>query len=382
MNRPAATIVAVATAVAMLVAVTAAAAAEDGAAGRHVVAPAAAPPGPEFQRHQTAHFDIYYDKHLPWVKQRAALLERAHDQFYTSLEAAGWTVEPLPRRLVCILFFEKEAFADYARRTDRLTQDWPSGYYSSRTNRIAFYNDMTAPALAQYGSHINRLQAQINNLHQRVSATPKQSRPAEHAALRRELKAKEKQVNKHRRKQQAAAERANASKTTHEAIHQIAFNCGLQKPGVVYPFWLSEGLATNFEALDPDKAFGPTTHNSGRARVLMEARDQGRLVPLAHFITLRQPPTPDRETVGDHYAQAWGLFHLLFRQDRAGLGDYIERRAAAGPGRTDDATLRRDFAETLGDPATVERSWQRFVSRLGTRERGAGSKGPSGERGR
>jgi hypothetical protein len=119
---------------------------------------------------------------------------------------------------------------------------------------------------------------------------------------------------------------ADASKTTHEAVHQLAFNSGVQKPGVMYPFWLSEGLACNFETADASKPFGPYMDNAGRRQRLLEAHGAGRLMGLESFVSLTRLPS-DPGAVADLYSEGFGLFQFLFRKRHEQMRRYLVKLA-------------------------------------------------------
>lgn len=74
---------------------------------------------------------------------------------------------------------------------------------------------------------------------------------------------------------------------SHEMAHQLAFDCGLQTRGVMYPVWIGEGLATNFESPDDTALFlGPNPSRQDRlARLVRE----GSLLPLTHLAVVTHP---------------------------------------------------------------------------------------------
>ncbi len=320
--------------------------------------------GPDFVPLVTNHFLVFHDRHRAWAQGRARVLQSTHERFYAAMKAADWQVEPLRQRLVCVLFYGHEQFAQYAQAADDVTEDWPGGYYSTRTNRIALYNQMGGPALSHFGSTINRLQSRHTLLKLRLADTSTSTQPALHASLSRQVRAGERQLQQLRGQQSAAAEQANTAKTTHEAIHQLAFNSGLQVRGVLYPFWLSEGLATNFETHDATRPFGPQNDNLVRRRALLEAHRRGTTIPLSHLITILGAANWTPEEMTAAYGQAWGLFHHLFEEQRAELFDYFQIMNQPDPAALDPLVLRRQFVQTFGKLETVDMRWRQFLGRL------------------
>jgi hypothetical protein len=114
--------------------------------------------------HVTSHFLIVYGPDSNWAMNRAVLLERTYDSFYQVMRAASLRPLPLTKRLVCLLFDKYEDYAAYADRTDGLKQQWVAGYYSSRTNRIAFFNDKTNPAFDEVKLRTAALEQQLGKV--------------------------------------------------------------------------------------------------------------------------------------------------------------------------------------------------------------------------
>lgn len=158
--------------------------------------------------------------------------------------------------------------------------------------------------------------------------------------------------------------RLTPERTAHEAAHQLAFNSGLQTRGVMYPLWVSEGLATSFETACVQTA-GPGMDNAGRRMRLLEARDNHRLRPLAEFLTMTRVPAGDTEVSEDLYAQCWGVFQFIFKHHRRELRAYLVTlaRLPAGPRNVD--RLSAELTRGFGDMPKLTRQWETFLSELG-----------------
>src|SRR5690606_22145949 len=66
------------------------------------------------QRYESPHFVILHDTE-PWrARSHAVLLERAREQFYEAFEQAGFDLQPIGERLVCLLFAGEAEFTHYA----------------------------------------------------------------------------------------------------------------------------------------------------------------------------------------------------------------------------------------------------------------------------
>lgn len=315
--------------------------------------------GGKFQLHVSPHFLIFYDTDQAWALNRAVLLEKTHDIFYSAFRRADLKPLPLPERMVCLLFDSHDDFVQYARNVDKMNMAWSSGYYSVRSNRIAFFNDRTNPAHQRVVEHIAELEKTIDGLRQKIR---EQSRnPALVAAHRQQLDQAMREHQWYRNRLRGVAGMANTAKTTHEAVHQLAFNSNLQVRGVAYPFWLAEGLATNFETDDPAANFGPYFDNVERRKLLIDLQADGRMMKLDDFITMVTLPTDDAQRVSELYAQAYGLFQFLFKKRHDQMQQYLEKLSKIPPGDRHVKALRAEFIDAFGPIRTVEDQFTTWI---------------------
>ena len=312
-----------------------------------------------FAQYQSRHFVVLSNGTRDWTNQRLALLERTHFQYTRMMKLMGLEAIPAPRKMICVLFAEHADYEEFARRTDRVEAPWVAGYYAAASNRIVMYDDATGPSFAEANRQIERLQEQ-------AAAARRQARSVERSEMAR--------AEEHARRVREHADRESAriasliraasdAKAVHEAAHLIAFNCGLQNRGRQYPFWLTEGLATNFETEDATGAFGPDRPLPARERDFANRMQAGSLLALADLLVLRDVEHLDGEAVGTAYAQSYALFRYLFRHQREGLGQLfrdIEREPA---GTIPASRMLELFEQRFGPVDLVEREWLRFEQR-------------------
>ena len=157
--------------------------------------------------------------------------------------------------------------------------------------------------------------------------------------------------------------RLDLTRLTHELAHQLAFNSGIQKRGVMYPFWVSEGLATNFEF---DWPTGPSLDrcNTVRCACVLDTRVAGELVPFEQFIVQAKVPA-DTRVSRRHYAQAWAFFQFIMTERPRELRTYVRRLAKQPPGPREANTILAEFTEAFGPLEAVERAWNAFLDRQG-----------------
>ncbi|MHB1156978.1 MAG: DUF1570 domain-containing protein [Phycisphaerales bacterium] len=300
---------------------------------------------------QSDHYLVIYDGHALWADTRVTLLESAHDTFLAAFRKIGINPQPLRQRLVCVLFNEHADFQTYAQNIDRFNNDWSGGYYSARTNRVAFFNFQTSPQVQNLLLDMRKAEAD----QQRwlgESANGPGSRSQLIDAQRRLIEA--------RARYELVTAYGNIRQTIHESAHQLAFNTGVQRRDLQYPFWFSEGLATNFETIAPAAPFGPAFDNPSRRSEWIVAYRDHHLPPLSRLISLTEAPAGQipRETA---YAQAWSLFHYLYTQRPADLRRYINAMLAMPPGPRTADQLADDFIQSFGPPSAVETAWLHYL---------------------
>jgi hypothetical protein len=223
-------------------------------------------------------------------------------------------------------------FEQYSRQNDQIDMSWTDGYYSARTNRVALM--LPAGAAVRQGDGVEVAAAA------RVAQFGPQpdTRPA-------------------------GEDRLDQRWITHELAHQLSFNYGLQKRGVMYPLWLSEGLATNFEA-DNQGRFGFGRDNTPRRRSLLSAYTHGRLTPLRRFVAMDRLESSGEAQARQDYAECWGLYRFLSQQRPDQLRQYLLTLKALDSGNREGAVLRREFVEAFGPIEQMQSDWEDWLDGL------------------
>lgn len=283
--------------------------------------------------YQSEHFVVIHADDAPRAIHQARLLELTYDRFFETFADAGFKLDPVPDPLVGLLFDDKSDYLRYARGADRVDMSWTVAYYSARTNRIAFYrygNPEDAPTRASdEGAHDPALFGAASVKDLTIHAHP-----------------------------------VSLASATHEAAHQLAFNSGLQKRGVMYPLWVSEGLATNFELRDRSGDFGPRAQNRDRSDRLQRLLERDDLQRLNSFVAVTHPPSGDADATDAAYAQAWGLFRFLYQTRPTQLQAYMSDLRALPKGPRDRLTLRDEFIRRFGELDALDAEWRRWIASL------------------
>ena len=316
--------------------------------------------GEGFSLHATDHFLLVHNTADAWARQQGRLMERAHRDFFAAFSKAGFRPWPLARRQVCVLFEDHADFAAHALKTDKIDMSRFGGYYSPRFNRTLFFNEKTNPQVHTAQQRVLEIQDKITGLKKQLAETSVRAIQSRLQVQIAKATSELTRARAHRMLVRTSIANANAAKTTHETVHQLAYNTGLQTRGVMHPFWLSEGMATNFELLPPATEIGPHRINSGRKVELVEARRNGRLEPLARFI-IRHRPSAELARAKAEYAQAWALFRFLFRTEPQKLNRYMKKLAAMKPGRRPPQKLAEEFIEVFGPTAPLQQAFDRRI---------------------
>lgn len=298
--------------------------------------------GYEFAQQVSPHFRVMYrDRNVPpqSVSQVCDLLEAAYEMFYADFTEAGFKLGTNSSPLPWVIFDRMQPYREFARVADGMDSRSLESYYSSRTNQVVLMQ-----IDAKHGGYERSPKYyQVNNPSELgVSGMDMQPDVATGEVWSGML---------------------DVRRATHEAAHQLAFNSGIQKRGVMYPLWISEGLATNFES-DYLGEVGVARDNIPRARQLLRARENGRLMPLDSFVNLVDIPYGGPEIANDLYAQSWGLFHFLFKTRSGELRHYLHQLARTRVGPRDPDTMYAEFTRAFGPVSELEKPWAEFMDQL------------------
>jgi hypothetical protein len=273
----------------------------------------------EFREYERSRFIVLSNASRRWSQAQLDRLSRAHHQFIRCARKLGLRPLPLRHKLVCVLFDDREDFAEFARREDGMADGWVLGYYSPRNDRIVFFNGEAQPGADDYTKA-------------RTIAT-----------------------------------------TIHEGVHQLLFHTGVQSVHIQYPLWICEGLATSFETDQPNAAFGPGHEHEPRRNRFTELLRDDTMIPLRTLVQFDVMPDSRRETILAVYNQSYALVSWMARYRQRELRDYLRRMLREPPGRPTPERHLEIFIEAFGDVERLESRWlrdeQRWLSMVEPPER-------------
>lgn len=303
---------------------------------------------------ESEHFVLLTDSELTSADLVLEMLEAAHRSVQRSCRALGVQPKPLTHKIVAVLFRDH---ADYRRFNDRFkpdVPDWTVGYYDPMSDRLVMFDLLSQPdvlqALAKARRTGERFEREVAAANIPPSAT---------GATVDRINQVRGQIDQGRQRIEADARNAFMSTIAHEATHGLLFSSGVQTRLAPYPFWVSEGLATNFEpthARDFDLGFH--RDNPERRRVFEQAARQDQLPRLSELVECDMAPAEDaRGEVGRLYATSCIFAKWLARERPTELRLYLDMLRDGSWG--DRETRMRKFEQVFGPVEALERTWLR-----------------------
>jgi hypothetical protein len=287
--------------------------------------------GPGFQVYQAKHYVVVYNTTRKYAQWTSSLLERLQKGFLAYWKRKGCDVKEPESPLAVVIFGDKESYLRYARDELGAAAGSAIGYYSFQSNRITMY-DLTGM------QSLRREDSRRGSSH---DITAMLSEP-EAAPL--------------------------VATIVHEATHQIAFNCGLQKRYADNPVWLAEGLAMYCET--PDLFSNRSWSGIGRVNydrwdLYRENANNDKVLPLQSLI-VNDDRFRNSRTAVDAYAEAWAWTYFLATWHTDQLVAYMKDIANKPLLTADDKKGRLgDFTKHFGSDITaLEDEFYRRMSRI------------------
>lgn len=280
--------------------------------------------GASFRVVQTEHYLLCSAATPLYTEYCGKLLERVHDQFYQFFADRGLTLQPLRGRLPVIMLAGKDALQQFASQQHPETDfSETPGYYSLRHNQM-----LIGGAVA--------------------------SRPFRRATdVAREMREHVREVET----------------IVHEAVHQLAYNSGLQVRYADNPMWLSEGLAVYFESTSGRSSLGwsrPGEVSRLHLPTLKPARPLNRMPYALSELAVSPQGFAQQDLMAASYAESWAIVHYLAVRRKEALIRLLQAYQQAAPGISLGAQRHTQLLEdALGEPlAEGEDSVLRYVRRL------------------
>lgn len=249
-----------------------------------------------FQVYKTRHYVLIYNTSEVYIKWVAELFEHLYRGFYNYWRSKGFRISEPRFPLVAVVFSNRPSYLAYAEREIGKSAEAMIGYYNLKTNRMVTY-DMTGVD----------------------GVVPRGTRIASPVVIQHILS-------------QPQAERTVAT-IIHEAVHQLAYNSGLQVRLGDNPLWLSEGIAMFFETPDANNpkgwgAIGKVNPHNMRlfAQYIPQRPADSLLTLISQDQRLRSA-----ETSSQAYPESWALTYYLMILKNKQFVAYLKELAARPP---------------------------------------------------
>ncbi len=284
---------------------------------------------PDFKFLKTKHYVIAYNTsqiYADWVGQ---LYERFYRAFFNDWNSRGIKLQEPRFPLAAIVFRTKGDYLEFAHKDIGKDADAMIGYYYINSNRVIMYDitgvDENVPANGKVSS-----QFVINT----IKAQPEGER--------------------------------NVATIVHEAVHQLAYNTGLQVRLADNPRWLSEGLAMYFEAPDLNNAQGWKIGNINfyNFRLFVAYVNQR---PADSLRTLIQDDQKfgDVNLVSAAYCESWALTYFLMKAKKKQFSAYMKEIAELEVLAETDSRKRLElFEKHFGDLEKLDREFMTYVRNM------------------
>ena len=234
-----------------------------------------------FEVTETEHYVVCSNSAPEYVEFCGKLLEAVFDQYFRFMVELKVEVTEPSFRLPIVIFASSSEFQTFsARQHPEISFADTPGYYSVTDNQTLLL-DLTGDRSIRSASTIRK----------RLADKPLQ-----------------------------------VATVVHEAVHQLAFNSGLQVRMADNPLWLSEGLAMYFETTSARSTLlwnrpglvNPR-HQPGFMKLLEANQVSGGMNTLIEsdsaFLNAAEMPAA--------YAKAWALTHYLMREEKTGMQKFL-----------------------------------------------------------
>lgn len=284
-----------------------------------------------FALRKTKHYLIVYNTSPAYAEWAGELFERLYRGFYNYWKQIYDIELEEPRfPLVAVVFRDQQSYIRFAQRFVGDSAKTMIGYYNMQTNRMVSYDLTGINGLANGANP----QASNRKLIDQILTSP-------------------------------GAERTVAT-IVHEAVHQIAYNSGLQTRLADNPRWLSEGMAMYFESPDFKNKSGWSMGKVNRHNLLKFKQNFRQRKPdsLSTLISTDKRLLNSREAALA-YPESWALTFFLMKtmkeefrgyltelQELPPLGPMLEKKRVE--------TFKKYFGE---DMQVLERNFLRYISR-------------------
>lgn len=277
-----------------------------------------------FDALQTTHYVILFNTSRAYAQWCGSLFERLYMALTNYWSRRGLALSEPEFPLVAVVFADRRGYLESSRAELGSSAESIIGYYHLQTNRITMY-DLTGLGMSGSTAGVRQFLAQ------------------------------------------GEAARSVAT-IVHEAVHQIAFNCGMHQRLSDCPLWFSEGVAIYFETPDLNSAKGWRGIGAINQPRLARWREylRGRPADSLRTLIATDERFRDPKAALDAYAEAWALTYYLLKSRPDKYLEYV-RLLSRKPPLVEDGPEKRieQFQAIFGDLEKLDAELVRAMGRAG-----------------
>jgi hypothetical protein len=309
--------------------------------------------------------------------ERLALLERVITGFHLLFAAQGVELTVPRQRLVSAWFADQKDYLTFLRSEGAKAFATTRGYYHPTWNAVVAFDARSTDDQRTARSKLAARRAELQRFGVMVDQAPARSRVKVKLAddTSRTVGRPEAKALIARQDGEIACETMlldlewrsiDLGTAAHEMIHQLARDSGLVTRHDVFPLWLHEGLAAQFEVIRGGRWAGISRAHDLR---LPDWRRLQSPLALEHLV---RDAGFGRGYNRDLYAQAWALVYFLRIQRPRQFVTFVDLLRNPSPGESLQAAARGDhvfdaFLRAFGsDLGRLDGDWRSFMKTVKT----------------
>ena len=242
-----------------------------------------------FEITETEHYVVCSNSASEYVEFLGKLLEVVFDQYFLFMADQKIEVTEPAFRLPIVIFASSSEFQTFsAKQHPEISFADTPGYYSVTDNQTLLL-DLTGDRSIRSASTIRR----------RLAEKPLQ-----------------------------------VATVVHEAVHQLAFNSGLQVRMADNPLWISEGLAMYFETTSSRSSLlwnRPGLVNPRHQPAFMKLVEVNQVSGGMNTLIESDSAFLNAAEMPAAYAKAWALTHYLVREEKTGMQQFLRNVSQRKP---------------------------------------------------
>ncbi len=283
--------------------------------------------GGTFSTAESPHFVLLHQGAEHEASARLDVLERVYLSFYLSFAGQGIELQRPQKKLAAAVFGKQADYLAFLTREDAGAFASTQGYYHPTRKVVISFDPRDLPSLRRRAAAI----ASVRD-HSRLSLLIDLERRA-----------------------------IDLGVAAHEATHQLVAASGLAPRHDVFPTWLHEGIAGQFEVIRGGRWAGV-----GRANDL-RLPDWRGLRPAPTLAAIVRDEGFNQGYRRDLYAAAWSLVFFLRKTRPRAFADYLDLlRATPSEPRTAHQAIELFRTSFGADLSSLEVEWVRYLRNITT----------------